>query len=220
MSPRSSAAIRVAIVEDVPLFRDVLAQAIASDPGLELVRTAASAHEALTVIAPAAPDVLLLDLNLPDGFGFEVGLELRRALPHLRVIILSEHVRPQVLGALPPDERPYWSYLLKTGISSRDELVGAIRTSTQHTLVDTRVRESASMEDVRLELLSDRQREILALVASGMSNSAIAERLHMSTKSVEYHLTQVYAQLNLLGDASSNNRVQAAVRYLAAEQQR
>ena len=213
----SATPLRVAVVEDVPLFRDVIVSAIEEDAGFTLVGVAATAHEARTVLPAAAPDLLLLDLNLPDGFGFEVGLELRRALPELRIVILSEHVRPQVLTALPPEESHAWSYLLKTGISSRAELLDALRRAMRRTVVDARVRESASTHDLRLELLTDRQREILSLVAAGYSNAAIAERLYMSTKSVEYHLTQVYAQLELLGDAAGNSRVQAAVLYLKAE---
>ena len=138
-------------------------------------------------------------------------------LPALRVVDLSEHVRPQVLTALPSDEAPYWSYLLKTGVSSRTALLEALRAAMRSTLVDARVRGSAEDRDVRLDLLTDRQREILALVAAGYSNAAIAERLFMSTKSVEYHLTQVYGQLELLGDGSANSRVQAAVLYLRSE---
>lgn len=207
----------MAVVEDVPLFRDVIVSAIEEDPGFTLVGVAASVHQARTMLRQTAPELLLLDLNLPDGFGFDVGLELRRALPSLRVVVLSEHVRPQVLTALPPDESPYWSYLLKTGISSRAELLASLRRAMSRTIVDERVRESASAHDLRMDLLTDRQREILALVAAGYSNAAIAERLYMSTKSVEYHLTQVYQQLELLGDAGGNSRVQAAVLYLKSE---
>jgi DNA-binding NarL/FixJ family response regulator len=137
----------------------------------------------------------------------------------LHIIILSEHVRPKVLAALPNDERPYWSYLLKAGVSSRAALLEAIRGCLNRSLVDEQVREQPlSSNELRIDTLSERQREILALVASGMSNTAIAQKLFMSPKSVEYHLTQIYSQLQVATDASANARVQAAMIYARQDQ--
>lgn len=210
--------LRVAVLEDVPLFRQLVEDALAADEGTELCASAGTCQQARTVFPASAPDVLLLDLHLPDGLGFDVGMELRRSLPDLRVIVLSEHVRPQVLASLPAEEQPYWSYLLKTGISSRADLIAAVRASRQRPVVDSRVREQpATAAEMRMDLLSDRQREILSLVASGMSNQAIAQRLYMSPKSVEYHLTQIYQQLDVMTDSAANPRVQAAVLYATKE---
>ena len=213
--------VRVALLEDVPLFRQVIEQVLQDDPSITLCASAATCHQALTIIPPAAPDVVLLDLFLPDGFGFDVGVQLRHQLPDLRVVILSEHVRPKVLTALPEAERPYWSYLLKTGVSSREALLTAVHASLERSLVDDDVRNRGiSQDELRMELLSERQREILALVAAGMSNSAIAQRLYMSPKSVEYHLTQIYAQLQVSTDSTVNARVQAAMLYHGQDDER
>lgn len=202
----------MALLEDVPLFRQVIEQVLEDDRQTEVVASAATGHQALTTFPSAQPDVALLDLFLPDGYGFDVGVQLRRALPDLHVIILSEHVRPKVLAALPEAERPYWSYLLKTGVSSRAALIEAIQGCLNRSLVDDRVREQPlTASELRMDGLTDRQREILALVASGMSNTAIAQKLFMSPKSVEYHLTQIYSQLQVSTDASANARVQAAM---------
>lgn len=73
-------------------------------------------------IAPSAPDVVLPDLFLPDGYGFDVGLRLRQQLPRVNLIVPSEQVRPKVLMGLPDSERPHWSYLLKTGVASCEAL--------------------------------------------------------------------------------------------------
>lgn len=206
------------MVEDVPLFRQTLQQAIDEDDTVELVASVASCDQARAVIPRSAPDVVLLDLHLQDGFGFDVGVQLRRELPDVRVIILSEHVRPQVLESLAPDEQPYWSYLLKSGVASRSALVGAIHEVRRRTIVDRQVRGSqASAQAIRLALLSEQQREILALVATGLSNQAIGEVVHLSPKSVEYHLTQIYQTLDVAYDASANPRVRAAVMYSVAE---
>lgn len=210
----SSPAVRVALLEDVPLFRQVIEQVLEADPSTVLCASAATCHQALTIMPAAMPDVALLDLFLPDGYGFDVGVKLRQQLPGLHIVILSEHVRPKVLAALPESERPFWSYLLKTGVSSREALLSSIHSALQRPLVDDRVRERpVTQAELRMELLSDRQREILSLVAAGMSNTAIAQRLYMSPKSVEYHLTQIYAQLQVSTDSSVNARVQAAMIY-------
>lgn len=206
--------VRVALLEDVPLFRQVIEQVLTSSPSVELCASAATCHQAATIFPSAGPDVALLDLYLPDGQGFDVGVQLRRQMPSLHVIILSEHVRPRLLAALPEAERPYWSYLLKTGVSSRETLLNAIHECRSRPLVDDSVRElPVTHRELRMQMLSDRQREILALVAAGLSNTAIAERLFMSPKSIEYHLTQIYAQLQVATDATANARVQAAVLY-------
>lgn len=207
------------MVEDVPLFRQLLEQVINEDESVELCASAATCNQARTVIAPSSPDVVLLDLHLPDGFGFDVGIELRRTLPDLRVVILSEHVRPQVLESLPESEQPYWSYLLKTGVSSPTALIEAIQQARRRTIVDRRVRGSQpSASEIRMGLLTDQQRQILALVAAGLSNQAIGEAVRLSAKSVEYHLTQIYQALDVASDASANPRVRAAVMYSAADQ--
>lgn len=200
------------------MFRQVIEQVLEQDAVTELVASAGTGHQALTVFPTVRPDVALLDLFLPDGFGFDIGVLLRKQLPDLRIIILSEHVRPKVLSALPGSERPFWSYLLKSGLSSRAALLEAIQACLNRSVVDDQVRaQPLSSDDLSLDMLSDRQREILALVASGMSNTAIAQRLFMSPKSVEYHLTQIYSQLQVATDASANARVQAAMIYAKQE---
>jgi len=83
--------------------------------------------------------VALLDLMLPDGSGFDVGVALRGLVPNVRIVLLSEHVQPRILWALPAGERPYWSYLLKSGITSADALCAAIKvlnTNNRSTEVD------------------------------------------------------------------------------------
>lgn len=205
--------IPVAVVEDIPLFRRLLEDLLDADSRTVVVATAANAQQGRTVIPGSGARVLVLDLNLPDEPGLLLGLELRRSLPDLRVVVLSEYVRPEVLGALDQEELRFWSYVIKGSITSADHLISTIVAAAKRTVVDDRVRPTVSAAEIRLDLLTDRQREIMALVASGLSNPAIAERLHLSRKAVEYHLTQVYAQLGLLDDPERNARVQASVLF-------
>ncbi len=210
--------IRVALLEDVPLFRQVIEQVVSENEQMEMVASAGTGHKAVTVFPAAKPDVALLDLFLPDGFGFDFGLQLRVQLPDLHIIILSEHVKPKVLHALPEAERPYWSYLLKTGVSSRQFLTDAIKGCLNRSLMDEQVREKkVNLEGFHLEMLSNQQREILSLVAAGMSNAAIAQKLFIAPKSVEYHLTQIYSQLKVETDATTNSRVRAAMIFAQQE---
>jgi DNA-binding NarL/FixJ family response regulator len=212
--------IRVALLEDVPLFRQVIEQVVSENEQMEMVASAGTGHKAVTVFPAAKPDVALLDLFLPDGFGFDFGLQLRVQLPDLHIIILSEHVKPKVLQALPEAERPYWSYLLKTGVSSRQVLTDAIKGCLNRSLMDEQVREKkVNLEGFHLEMLSSQQREILSLVAAGMSNAAIAQKLFIAPKSVEYHLTQIYSQLKVAPDATTNARVRAAMIFAQQERE-
>ena len=210
--------LRVAVLEDVPLFRELLEQALTDEPSVTLVAAESTCARARALFPALCPDVVVLDLHLPDGFGFDVGVALRAALPDVRILILSEHVHPRVLSGLAPAERPFWSYLLKTSLASKGELIAAIRAARSAPLVDAGVAQPArDAADLRLELLSPRQREILALAAEGLSNGAIAKRVHMSQKAVEYHLTQVYQQLEVDTDSGANARVQAVLRHVEHE---
>jgi len=207
--------IRVALLEDVPLFRQIMEQTLEQAPGMELCASASTCHQALTVIPASRPDIAVLDLFLPDGSGFDVGVALRRELPHVRIVVLSEHVQPRVLASLSDGERQSWSYLLKTKVSSGEELLGSIRSALRYPVVDKGVTEkSVDPATLRLDLLTEQQQEILTLVAAGLSNGAIAQRLCLSAKSVEYHLTQIYALLQVSTDREANPRVQAAALYL------
>jgi DNA-binding NarL/FixJ family response regulator len=206
--------LRVAIVEDIPLFRNVLEETFEQADSVLVVLSVGTCREALALIPRAEPDVLLLDLNLPDGFGLQVGLTLRQQLPHLRIIVLSEHVRPQVLTSLSVQERGYWSYLVKTSVASRDDLLTAVQAAASAAVVDPTIRDAGiSLDRVRLDSLSEQQRVILSLVAAGASNGAIAEKLNLSNKGVEYHLSQIYSILEVPTDSASNPRVHAASKF-------
>lgn len=204
----------VAVVEDAAIFREILAEAIDRHPRLTLTATAGSQGEAASQIPWAATTLVTIDLHLPDGIGIELARKVRTSYPQIRVCLLSDHRRPPLIDELPDVERTYWSYILKSSIGGRAHLGELLFAAATQSFVDPRVMEAVTPTEEAIETLSSQQREILACVAQGMSNAAIARKLSSSEKSVEYHLTQIYQRLGILGDKDANARVTSAVMYL------
>ena len=112
------------------------------------------------------------------------------------------------------DERHFWSYILKSSIDGRQQLGELLAFAAHHAFIDQNVTAESGESELLVASLTEQQREILALVAKGLSNSAIGRTLALADKSVEYHLRQIYLRLGLAGDSDSNQRVSATVMYL------
>ena len=217
MPGRSSSSpnhVGVAVVEDSSMLRELIEEAIAEHPGLSLVASAGSVRDAMETITWADVQFATIDLQLPDGVGLLLGQELRARYPHLRIAILSDHRRPNLLEASPKDERHFWSYILKSSIDGRQQLGELLALAAHHSFMDQNANIGSGEAELLISSLTSQQREILALVARGLSNSAIGKNLALAEKSVEYHLRQIYSRLGLAGDNDSNQRVSATVMYL------
>jgi DNA-binding NarL/FixJ family response regulator len=211
-APASS--LGIAIVEDSAMLGELIEEAIVEHPGLHVtgrVRTAREAHES---IPWARTHLASIDLHLPDGLGIALGARVRASYPHMRVLILSDHRRPSLLHGLDPKDLAFWSYALKSSIEGRRGLADVLHRAAQGPWIDPKIEAAGSSAEVAIAELSDQQRRVLGLVAKGMSNSAIAERLSVTDKAVEYHLKQIYLALDLAPAAEANQRVLAAVAYL------
>jgi len=208
---------RVAVVEDQPLYREMLAVLLSSVPGLRLGPVCADAASARADIDATEVDVALLDLRLPDGDGLTVGRELRRANPAIGLVLLSGADSMHALLELPQAESAGWSYLSKTSSLSAGSLVHAIRrTARGHSVLDPALAGRRRVRsDGPLASLSPRQREVLALIAQGLTNAGIAEQLTLSTRSVDAHVNAIYAELGIQSAGSRNPRVAAVRAYLA-----
>jgi DNA-binding NarL/FixJ family response regulator len=211
--------VRVAIVEDEPLYRGLLEQYLAKHPRFEVVGTYADGTAAMTGVADAAPDVVTLDIELPGRVdGIQIALALRASDPRLGIVILSNHADPRFLGALPREVTSGWSYLLKKSVSNVETLERAIEGAASGTVtLDPAI--VAGMHPKPggpTGHLTTRQREILGLVAQGLSNAAIGERLVLAEKSVENQLTAIYGELGIDRRASAevHPRVSAVLVYL------
>jgi DNA-binding NarL/FixJ family response regulator len=214
------APIRVALVEDEPLYRGLLENYLGRHPRLEVVGVYGDGPSALTGVPSVEADVITLDIELAGGVdGIQVGVGLRQKLPRLGIVILSNHADPRFLGVLPREVTSGWSYLLKKSVSNTETLDRAIEGAANGTVI----LDPAIVAGMRptpgspLSRLTRRQREIMELVAEGLTNAAIAESLVIAEKSVENQLTAIYGELNIDRQASTTSlhpRVSAVLAYL------
>lgn len=213
--------IRVAVVEDQPLYRQMLCTALDSAPGITVVATAEGVQQAEQRFAElraaaSAVDVAVLDIQLGDGSGIDLGVALRRANPGIGILLLSATDALTVLLDLPRDVSQGWSYLSKTSALGLPALVRAIElTAAGRTVLDPQlVAARTPRRGSGLARLSSRQYEVLRLLAEGLSNAGIASRLGLAPRSVDNHIAAVYAELGLTSGGVLNPRVGAALRFI------
>ncbi|WP_369145278.1 response regulator [Streptomyces sp. R44] len=207
--------IRVVIADDEPLIRAGIRMILISDPGIEVVGEAADGRAAVEAARAHAADVVLLDIQMPVLDGLSALPELRRAAPAARVIILTTFgERENVLRAL---EHGGAGFLLKD--TAPAELIGAVRAAaagdaylspaaTRHVVERLATgREAARAEEARARVaaLSEKERDVLALLGEGLSNADAGRRLHMSEATVKTYVSRILSKLHC------ENRVQAAL---------
>lgn len=197
--------IRVAVADDHGVLRDGLAGVIASQPDMELVGTASDGAEALALCRSTAPDVVLMDLEMPVVDGIEATRAIRaEALATAVLVLTSFSDRRRITGAL---DAGAVGYLLKD--ASADEVLRGIRTAAEGgSPLDPRAARSlleAKHAPDPLAGISPREREVLALLLDGMPNKLIARRLGISEKTVKSHLTSIFRRIGV------TDRVQAVL---------
>jgi DNA-binding NarL/FixJ family response regulator len=209
-------AITVAVVEDEPLVLDLLRVALQQHPGLEVVGIFSQGEPALQHIPVLQPQVAVLDIELGRGLsGIQLGLLLREQLPTLGIVLLSNHWVPHFLATLTPDLLAGWCYLLKRSVADVDTLARAIEGAAAGLVVldPYVVARRRPRPGGGLAGLTPRQQEVLALIAQGFTNAAIAQRLGLAPSTVENQLNQIYQELGL-AEPDFNPRVRAALLYL------
>ena len=206
--------IRVAIVEDHDLYRELLTTSLAATEGITIVGSFSGVAAAKAGLKPGTVDVALLDIELGDGNGVALGVSLRRADPKLGIVLLSARNMVELLLGLPEDVRYGWSYLSKTSVTSLETLVHTIRvTNDGETVLDpTLMARSSARRGTPVSTLTNRQFEILRMVARGMANQTIADDLGIANNSVVNHLSAIYATLNI--PEGQNARVTAVLEFL------
>jgi DNA-binding NarL/FixJ family response regulator len=216
--------IRVVVAEDSFLVREGLEQLLEASPSVEVVASCGDVDSLLEAIERERPDVVLTDIRMPPtrtDEGIRVASRLRDSHPGTGVIILSQYSEPAYvieLLELGSDRR---GYLLKERVHNRGELISAIEAVARGgSLIDPKIVEvlvdaRARAERSPLLELTAREREVLAEIASGKSNSAVAESLVLTKRAVEKHINSIFMKLGLATDEDVSKRVKATLLFLA-----
>jgi DNA-binding NarL/FixJ family response regulator len=213
---------RVAIAEDSLLVREGLGR-ILRDAGFEVVGAAANVEELLDLVERGRPDVALVDIRLPPTYsdeGLRATAEIRTRFPAVALLVLSQYVEAEyALRLLEGSERRI-GYLLKDRILDVSQLTEAIaRVVADGVVVDPSL--VSQLLDRRrrrdpLDDLTPREREVLGLMAEGLTDRGIAQRLYVTPKTVETHIRHIFQKLGLPESALENKRVRAVLAYLRA----
>jgi DNA-binding NarL/FixJ family response regulator len=215
--------VRVVIADDSVLLREGVSRLLA-EAGFEVVGQAADADELLREVKDKTPDVAIVDIRMPPTHtdeGLQAARVLRARHPALGVLVLSQYVRPSYAFELLEDDARGVGYLLKDRVSDLDELADAVRRvgeggsvldpSVVSQLVGRRRQGHDPVDD-----LSDREREVLALMAEGRTNRAIAERLFITERTVEKHVKSILQKLGIPASAEDHRRVLAVLAFLGS----
>jgi DNA-binding NarL/FixJ family response regulator len=214
--------VRVVIAEDLFLLREGLSRLLTAHD-CEIVAAVDNGPDLLAALLDQRPDVALVDVRLPPSFtdeGLRTALEARRQVPGLPVLVLSQYVEQLYARELLADQSGGVGYLLKDRVFSDETFVGALRrVAAGGTVLDPEVIAKLlgrRARDEPMAALSPREREVLALMAEGRSNSAIAQSLYVSEKAVSKHSTSIFIKLGLAPSDDDNRRVLAVLAYLNA----
>lgn len=213
---------RVLVADDEVLLREGLVRLL-EDAGFDVVGQAGDAEEALRKTAALRPDVAVLDIRMPPtrtDEGFRVAEILGERHPEIGVLVLSAHIESEFAMRLLERRTRGIGYLLKQSVAEVDGFAEAVRrVGSGGAAVDPQVVRAAfdrRRADDPLALLTDRERELLKLMAEGRSNAGIGKALFLSPKTIESHVGSILSKLDLPPDAGENRRVLAVLRYLQA----
>lgn len=217
---------RIVIAEDEPLLREGLSLLLRAE-SLDVVATAGTPGEFLAAAEAHRPDVAIVDVRMPPTHtdeGIVAAVEARRRQPGLAVLVLSAYVEQTFATDLLAGGANGLGYLLKERVGRVEEFLTALqRVAGGGTAIDPEVVAqllTRTRPDARLDRLSPREREVLALMAEGLGNTAIAERLFVTDGAVHKHIRNIFAKLDLAPTDQADRRVTAVLRYLEGTDRR
>jgi len=217
--------IRVVFADDNLLVREGVMHVLENLDEIEVVGSTEDRDGLMRAIEEKRPDVVLTDIRMPPSHGMEgieIANELRRTHPTTAVIMLSHYSDPEYALALLERGSARRGYLLKDGLGDPDELVAAIKqVAAGGSVIDPQVVEQLVAQRRRddaspLNRLTPREQEVLAEVASGKSNAAIARSLVITKRAVERHISSIFAKLDLPDEQEASRRVTVTLMYLGA----
>jgi DNA-binding NarL/FixJ family response regulator len=221
-------AVRVAIADDSLLVREGLSELLAGEAGIEVVASCADLPSLLDAIDENSPDVVVTDIRMPptqSDEGIHAAIQLRDTHPHIGVVVLSQYDEPSYALALLEGGSARRGYLLKERVHDRAQLVSAIESVAEGgsfidpTIVEVLVAANARVGRSPLSELTPREQEVLAELAQGKSNAAIANSLFLTKRGVEKHINSIFFKLNLSEAEDVSKRVKAALMFLDEDQE-
>jgi DNA-binding NarL/FixJ family response regulator len=212
--------VRIVLAEDLALLREGLIR-IFETYGLEVADAVGNGPSLIRALTTHRPDIAVVDVRLPPTFtdeGLRAAIDARQRFPGLPVLVLSQYVEPIYARELLSDGAGAAGYLLKDRVMDIDRFIAAVRQVAEGgTVMDPDViaalltRHAA---DAPLQALTPREHEVLALMAEGRSNAAIASRMFITEKAVSKHSNNIFAKLGLEQSGEDNRRVLAVLTYL------
>jgi DNA-binding NarL/FixJ family response regulator len=216
--------ITVALGEDNLIVREGIQQLLATEPDIEVVASCGDLDSLLEAVDAVEPDVVLTDIRMPPtetDEGIRLAAMLRESHPDTGVLVLSQYAAPTYALALLDSGSDRRAYLLKQRLHDRAELVAAIRSvASGGSVIDAKiveglVRAKTRSEQSPVSQLTQREHDVLAEIAEGKSNTAIAESLVLTKRSVEKHINSIFLKLDLSDAEDVSKRVKATLVFLA-----
>jgi DNA-binding NarL/FixJ family response regulator len=219
--------VTVVVAEDAFLAREAIEQVLSRAPDVEVAEVCEDRYSLLAAIEKHQPDVVVTDIRMPPT-GTDEGIQVARAVreshPAMGVVVLSQFVEPAYALSLLESGSAGRAYLLKERIHDGEQLIRAIKAVVagesviDPKVVDSLVEAQSRQEHSPLAQLSDRESEVLAEIAQGKSNSAIAESLFLTKRAVEKHINSIFLKLDLRDSDDVSRRVKATLMYLTDNQ--
>jgi DNA-binding NarL/FixJ family response regulator len=214
--------VRVVVGEDSVLMREGLVRVL-EEAGFEVVAQADDADELVRQVSAHRPDVAVVDIRMPPtetDDGLRAAIEIRRRMPETGVIVLSQYLEKSYALDLVADSAGGTGYLLKDRVADVDRFADSVRRVAEGgSALDPEVvvqMLGRRRRDDQLDELTEREREVIALMAEGRSNLAISEQLVMTERAVEKHVTSIFRKFGLMPAAEDHRRVLAVLTFLHA----
>jgi DNA-binding NarL/FixJ family response regulator len=216
--------LRVVLAEDSLIMREGLQQLLAGSPTVEVVASCGDFDSLVAAVEEHRPDVVLTDIRMPPSNaheGIDLAARLRTSHPEMGVVVLSQYSEPMYVLSLLESGSDRRGYLLKEHVHDRGQLVSAIDTVARGgsvidpKIVEVLVTARARAEHSPLSALTPREREVLSEIATGKSNTAIADSLVLTKRAVEKHINSIFMKLGLADADDVSKRVKAALLFLA-----
>jgi DNA-binding NarL/FixJ family response regulator len=216
--------VAIALADDSVIVREGVAQILTSQPGMQVVASCGDLPSLMAAVEAEHPDVVVTDIRMPPTStdeGIRLATLLREEHPDIGVVVLSNYAEPAYALALLESGSEGRAYLLKERVHDRAQLVAAIESvAAGGSVLDSKIVEPLVAAKMRVERsalteLTGREREVLAEIAKGKSNAAIAETLVLTKRAVEKHINSIFLKLNLSYAEDVSKRVKATLLFLA-----